>query len=244
MSKFRSVFVGVALLAGSLAGMASAAVMQATYMGTVFDSSDPTNLFGAGGGSSLDGLAFKAVFIYDPATPGASRKTTSTSDYVLGGTLLGVPSPMRSARLTINEHTASVDAGYFGAIGSASSRDFSSVSHNSFNDVFTPSRGILSNVISAFAASDSPLFPLDLDSSVPLTSLGSDPSGGGAFRIPLLFPGCPGCVVESVTEGRLSPSSVQIAPIPIPAALPLLASGLAGLGFVAFRRGRRGQAAA
>ena len=72
MSKFRCVFVGVALVAGSLAGMASAAVMQATYRGIVDDDGayDTTNLFGAG--THLGGLAYKLVFVYDPATPGAT----------------------------------------------------------------------------------------------------------------------------------------------------------------------------
>ena len=88
--------------------------MQAIYRGTVSSGVDGAGLFGAG--QDLTGLGFRAIFVYDPDTPGATRETTPDLDVIFGGTGPGGTSPMRSASLTINEHTQFVDPQFLGNI--------------------------------------------------------------------------------------------------------------------------------
>src|SRR5262245_13619151 len=101
-----------ALVAFSLP--ASAGTMKAVYTGTVSGSYDQTNEFGLGTGTGvLDGQAFTATFIYDPATPGALHPTYDDGDYgekhLYGGPAYGVPSPVTSAVLTIGGVSHSLD---------------------------------------------------------------------------------------------------------------------------------------
>jgi hypothetical protein len=238
-SRLAALLLGAAALGGSLAQPASAVTMQAVYTGTVLNSIDRTNRFGAG--SSLDGLAFRAVFIYDPATPGASRNTTSTTDEVTGGTLLGVPSPMQSIKLTINRHSESFHPSFFANVEAANV-------DGSFGTIFQDgvhARELVGGqaISSVNARAGGGLFPASLDSSIPLTSLGPPGVLRGTFDfLQCTFEPSGACFIDQTTRttGSLSASSVRVAPIPVPAALPLLASGLAAFGIVAFRRRREG----
>ena len=191
--------------------------MQAIYRGTVSSGVDGAGLFGAG--QDLTGLGFRAVFVYDPDTPGATRETTPDLDVIFGGTGPGGTSPMRSASLTINEHTQFVDPQFLGNILTERSQ----ISHNGV--FLSPEEG---RQVAAFADSSAFLFPTSLDTPVSfraLTAIG----GGFFFFNSSEFP--------AQTDGSLAPKSLNIAPIPLPATVSLLASGLAAFGLFAFRHG-------
>jgi len=244
MTKFRTaVLAGVVLGLVGIASTSFAATMVATYKGTVFNSINQLNLFGTK--NSLDDLAFEAVFVYDPATPGALRETGDNFDLVSGGGT-GTVSPIQFARLTINGHSMSLG----GVSSLIQAQDFPGIFNSIAHGVGFNQAGLFGN-LNAQAASGVPPLPLfraDLDSSVALTALGSglgaDPRGEGHFFVSrCIIVTDAGCQEIKGTGGLLAPTSVTIAQIPIPAALPLLASGVAGLGIVAFRRRRRGHAA-
>jgi hypothetical protein len=91
------VLAACALLA---AAPASAAVMVATYVGTVSGGLDYGDVFGLGAGTSLAGQAFTETFTYDTQAgiddgdPGFYQERD-------GGTAWGAPSPMLGAALII-----------------------------------------------------------------------------------------------------------------------------------------------
>ena len=215
MPRLRLVLVGAALAAVCLAGMVSAATMQAIYRGTVSSGVDGAGLLGAG--QDLTGLGFKAVFIYDTDTPGATRETTPNSDAIFGGTGPGGTSPMRSASLTINKHAQFVHPQFLGDILT----ERSAISHNGV--FLSPDEA---DQVAAFADSSAFLFPTSL--GTPVSAAALTPIGGGIFFFNSSeFP--------AQTDGSLATKSLHIAPIPLPATVPLLASGLAAFGFFAFR---------
>jgi hypothetical protein len=242
MARFRLILVGAGILA-AMSGAASAVTMQAVYTGTVFAGSDLTNVFGAG--SSLDGLSFRMTFAYDPETPGASRTTDAVRDEVFGGPVSGFTSPMRSAKLTINKHTERFRTDSAG-VTTYNIGTYSVISHGTFFEASDTKISKISQ-LDGFADSSSALFLADLDASVPRTSLSlaGSPSGIGHFFIgECAFNSAGGCDETVRTIGTLAPSSLAIAPIPLPAGLPLLASGLAVLGFAGLRQRRDGRPAA
>ena len=172
MPRLRLVLVGAALAAVCLAGMVSAATMQAIYRGTVSSGVDGAGLFGAG--QDLTGLGFKAVFIYDTDTPGATRETTPNSDVIFGGTGPGGTSPMRSASLTINKHTQFVHPQFLGSILT----ERSAISHNGV--FLSPDKA---DQVAAIADSSAFLFPTSLDTPVSAAAL--TPIGGGILLLQL-----------------------------------------------------------
>jgi hypothetical protein len=99
---------GVVAVCGLLAAApASAAVMVATYVGTVSGGIDYGNVFGQGAGASLAGQAFTETFTYDTqlgiddGEPGFYQEQD-------GGTAWGAPSPMLGAALIIAGRTYDV----------------------------------------------------------------------------------------------------------------------------------------
>lgn len=72
-------------------------------------------------------------------------------------------------------------------------------------------------------------------------ALGLPPSlcGGGNFEFSTCTEnGAGGCVTDTSTIGAFHAETVRVAPVPVPAALPLFASALAGLGHLPRRRRR------
>jgi hypothetical protein len=96
-NRLAGVLATCALLA---AAPASAAVMVATYVGTVSGGLDYDDVFGLGAGASLAGQAFTETFTYDTQAgiddgdPGFYQERD-------GGTAWGAPSPMLDAALII-----------------------------------------------------------------------------------------------------------------------------------------------
>lgn len=223
------------VLAWGMAGPASAVTMQATVTGLV--ASNTTNelaMFGTD--QSLNGLGFNLVFTYDPETPGARRVTTTTEDAVSGGTDYpgGGISPIRSAALTINQHTVSIAPRNWGVVyaNNAPVTSFYGLTGQS-SSVREGNVGVLDATFGVVRTARSPR----VDDAIPLTHV---VVGQGSFY----FLECAltddlSCVGPApITSGSLHPDSVSIAAVPIPAALPLLASTLAALGLAGLRRRR------
>ena len=82
--------------------------------------------------------------------------------------------------------------------------------------------------VAAFADSSAFLFPTSLDTPVSFRALTAI-EGRFFFFNSSEFP--------AQTDGSLAPMSLNIAPIPLPATVSLLASGLAAFGLFAFRHG-------
>jgi hypothetical protein len=92
----------------AVAGTAAATTYTATYTGIV-EGTDTDGLFSAPG-TNLNGVAFTAVFTYNPALFGtAAQITNADTDQVSGGSFFGTTSPILSDSLTINGISLSVD---------------------------------------------------------------------------------------------------------------------------------------
>src|ERR1700687_869903 len=95
--KLVSIVAGVAMLGG--VSQASAAIMDVTYTGTVYQGTDTLGVFGGG---SLVGLSWVATYTYDTSL--GYRDTTTNHDNVWGGPYYGSTStsPVLSSMITIN----------------------------------------------------------------------------------------------------------------------------------------------
>ena len=97
------VFVAAAALVLVAASPAAAAIMLATYTGSVLSGVDNANLFGFGQGAGLTGKAFTATFLYDTEA-GLDNGEPGYYEERGGGSAwgLGVSNPILAATLTIN----------------------------------------------------------------------------------------------------------------------------------------------
>ena len=148
--------------------------------------------------------------------------------------------------MTINKHTEHFKTEYFGV--ARNSRFITGVlMQRSVTFVDNEGREREFSSLDAPVRSALGLFPFSLDAPVPRTRVTErDQLLDGQFF--LLTQACShdggSCSVTQDTSGFLSMKTVQVAPIPLPAALPLLATGFAVLGFAGFRRRRDGAPAA
>lgn len=104
MRRHTALAAGIAL-ALVASGSASAAILVATYTGTVKDGFDLTGEFGVAG-ADLTGLSYVSVYRYDTAR-GVRTTVPGVSDEVLGGSFYGATSPVLSGSVTINGITQS-----------------------------------------------------------------------------------------------------------------------------------------
>jgi hypothetical protein len=101
---------GLALGALTLAvPAANAAVMQATFSGTIYSGYDTTGEFGAAGSDLLD-QAISLTFTYDTSV---GFQSSPGFEQVIGGPGYGGPSPMISSVVTINGQSQSLGSGYY-----------------------------------------------------------------------------------------------------------------------------------
>lgn len=128
---------------------ASAAIVTATYTGSVSGTSeagdtggafDNTGVFGAL--TDLEGLAYTAVFIFD--TNLGLRATASDQDFLVGGSDAGVTSPLLSAMLTIEGVAHAFSASRSGVAFHATNGIDSAAQHLAAGD---PAEGFLSAVL-------------------------------------------------------------------------------------------------
>ena len=244
MSHFRSVVLLGAVLA-SLAGVptpASAIPMQAVYTGTVGSGSDLTGLFGLGANSDLSGLGFTMSFIYDPATVGAHRFTDASEDSVLGGSLSGFTNPFLSAIIAINGQSQSVAGDYESSALNTNNADIGSPFSITQQHVIAESDDGLTQVFRQLLGSvslASLAIPVDLETAFSLDLIGN---ASGSFHLSS-YDYVNG-LTNYNTSGSLNATHLTVSrygdvpEIPLPAALPLLLSAIAGLGILARRRKR------
>jgi hypothetical protein len=98
------ILAGATACALLAAAPASAAIMIATYVGSVSASTTYVDVFGTGLGAGLDGQTFTATFTYDTET-GLDGSEPGYYEERDGGSAWGAPSPMLGANLTINSVT-------------------------------------------------------------------------------------------------------------------------------------------
>jgi hypothetical protein len=234
--RLRKMVAGAATAALLLAANpVAAAVMIATYDGTVASGTDNIGYFTTPGGD-LSGLTYRASFTYDTAV--GSRTTDAFMDSIQGGTFWGAPTPILSASITIGTATAS-----FGSNGRGSAAYFLSgppyqIAHETEFDSGTDYEFL------AFApfVADQP--PNTLEQAFSST-------GAGCFLLCGSFSARHGAIGFDYT-GTLNVASVEIAPvgsvvgaIPEPATWATIILGAGGTGAMLRRRRRQalGQAA-
>jgi hypothetical protein len=233
--QFKSVVLCGVACAGlfALSATSFAVPMKAVYTGTVGTSYDQTNLFGQGTGSNvLNGQAFTLTYLYDPDTVGAYQYGSPVESQVYGGTAYGVPSPMQSATLTISGLSQTMGGNYFGRVdqgnaGSAYSYHYAV----DFSD-----NGVLQNYdfVQTYAYGPAAAIPVDLNAPYFLATLFTQ---YGYFYF-TNYDYALGAYTTN-TQGTLNFATLTVSPVsavPLPAALPLFAAGLGGLGIIARRR--------
>jgi hypothetical protein len=144
------------------------------YKGSVLDGSGPDDLglFGPAG-ASLVGHSFVATFEMD--TSKGIPRFTATENYIHGGSLYGVDSPMVSATLEIDGKTADVGTGLSDSVQSFLGQ--TGVANQQSHAASSASNSILLDVINASSASVGNI-PFTIDA--PLTfNLDSSVVGGG-----------------------------------------------------------------
>jgi hypothetical protein len=144
------------------------------YKGSVIDGSGPDDLglFGPTG-ASLFGHNFVATFELD--TSKGIPLFTATENYIHGGSLYGVDSPMVSATLEINGKEADVGTGLSDSVQSFLGQ--SGIANQQSHEASSPSNSILLDAISASPASAGNI-PFTID--IPLTfSFDASVIGGG-----------------------------------------------------------------
>lgn len=219
----------IAIAAASWGGAVSAAVMRAVFAGTVAPGAvDGMGLFDAG--TDLGGLHYELGFVYRTYRPDITfgHVTTPVSEEAFGGAFYqGEASPIVESWIRINDRTATAGGTWAGRARTASDGPLGSTLDFAADDI-----GPLTRYLHASARGLSGTFPARLATKLPLTELvaGSGyPNGTGYFFFNDFDAGL-------VTEGDLEATSVRIAPVPVPGAIALLASGLASLALVARRR--------
>jgi hypothetical protein len=109
--KLVSVVAGVAMLGG--VSQASAAIMDVTYTGTVYSGYDTFGFFGIAG-ASLVGSSWVATYTFDTLSSPSTSYSSSSQNYVYGGSQYGNTSPVLSSMITINGVGKAVDGSYLG----------------------------------------------------------------------------------------------------------------------------------
>ena len=187
-------------------------LMQATYTGVVISGTDDSHIFG--NANSLDGQAYTAIFRYDTAV---GHQSTAILDQIIGGLAMGTRNPVIHASIRING--LSYDFSNL-ASGEVTYTDGKAVFHSAQDQGHN--NGIyLAEYFDQFDV------PVDLSATFTTTGSGLLPPGFARFGNGSAF---------------LSVKSLQVATVstvPLPAGLPLLASGVVAIGLIGRRRRNR-----
>jgi hypothetical protein len=221
----------------SISDSAFALTMKAVYEGTVSGSYDETDLFGKGSGSNvLDGQTFSLTYVFDPDLPGVVNASSFASSSVYGGTFYRATNPTLSALLNIGGTTFSMRADWFGF--TANSNDGpTSFSYVNLGDNSVTGTSYETYRIYAYAFDATKVVPLDMT-----TPFSIDPVSGfaGAFSFTQYNFSTNGYSLN--TYGNLDVKSLnvsRVSAVPVPAALPLLVTGLAMAGAISRRKKKK-----
>jgi hypothetical protein len=226
---------------------ASAVTMKAVYTGTVYSSYDQTNVFGQGLGAVLDGLSYTLTYIYDPSTVGAGRSTDATYDQAFGGFGYGnLPTPKISTTLKIgNTSQQSINNSYqdlYYQINDGVS--YSYAQHASF-DYFND--GLNNKYDYLYSSGYDYSFGIPADLETPYSIALSLVNYSSYFQFADYD--YASSVYTRYAFGYLAPTSLTVSrfdgpsQVPVPAALPMLASGIGAIGLIARRRAKKRSAA-
>jgi hypothetical protein len=207
-----------ALLCVVSAPPAEATVVYVTYTGTISSGSDSGGVFGQAG--SLRGESFTASYVFDT---GSFADTSSTENFVFGGTTFGTPSPLIDpAVLTIGGVSINIRGNSVGEIqGINGPGAFSEQLHRAYdtngsaveNSIFNFSGGLPASITTPF--------------TYHVTSSDGGSSDFSAF-------GASGNMsVDTLTVSLTPLSPVPLHPLPLLGQMLLM--GL-GFGFLAYRK--------
>jgi hypothetical protein len=219
---FKSIAVLVAVLLGLVTPARAVpvnALMQASFSGVIVSGNDAHNIFG--GSLLLDGEAFLATFKYDTTI---GRHTSPVIDQIFGGLSLGSKSPIISASITINN----VSYDFLGwGYGEAS------LSQGGGRGSFYLSAQdpLYGTGLSLTEYRNDAALPISLSTPFSLAGANLLPPGSYAQGLVNFGSGSADLAIHSITVTSLSP-------VPLPAGLPMLVSGIMALGFTARRSGK------
>lgn len=236
---------------------AEATTMKATYTGILTQFEDYQNTFGAGIGQGLlIGENIIASFYFD--TDGATTQSSNTPyprawQETYGGSIYDPdrPMPVLAATIKINGHTEVLTGGeYFGLarnfqLGGEAPNDRSTAEHN-FAAALIPNGYLQGIPVSEAAANGTAahnVIPLDLNTPF-VTDL---VLGAGGWRKFIYTVDSNGhYTVTGVTTGQFNTTHLEVTvadsipgdttAVPLPASLPLLVSGVLGLGWLGRRK--------
>jgi hypothetical protein len=207
---------------------AAAATMRAVYIGTIADGTDETGVFGSAG-ADLGGLSFEVMFVYDTAL--GMRTALPLSDSVTGGTLLGGDSPVLSVRLTVGQGSYRFVPDAQGAASIATDGTTLTLTEHTGERTADTGAVQVSDFLRIGLRTPLVLLP-DLDAAL---SLSDDDS---FFQGSFVVSRTDRLTGDALTyaSGRFFTDAVSIAPVPLPAPVTLLGSGLALLALSSSRR--------
>jgi hypothetical protein len=238
------VLAAVATVTGGAAG---AAVIEATWTGTVFSGYDETDFWGTGS-TDLAGLSYTMTFTYDTAL-GARSTVPGVSDYVFGGgAYFGSPAtPILSASLKINGVTGSSAGSHSGqALTNDAAGGINYFTTYASDSVLLPNGtatdALMYGYFSDYGQAAGLFTPGSLDAPFAVSGLGGQDCSAmfcGAFLFSLLDPFA--VQYTYYTQGFLSVDSltvrdITVAPIPLPASALMLLAAVGGMIGVRKRR--------
>ncbi len=211
-----------------------AVTVYVTYTGTVSSGVDNLGLFGPVN-ADLTGSAYTASYVFDVAFGQNNYNLQSaTLNHIYGGSAFSPPhdvSPSMGASLTIAGFSQFIGGSYFGSISGRNDGGVAGFAAQS-NEVASASADLYFYIFNSLGASSG--LPAAIDSAFSYTVLPGDTAVGlfhtSGSNFIYLTP-------ETLTVSLTAPGAT-----PLPAALPLFASGLGGLGLLGWRRKRKAQA--
>ena len=208
---------------------ASAAIIDATFTGTIKDGTDGLGLFGTAG-ADLTGLPFTLTIEYTTSLPG-TYFPSPTRNTLEGGSSLGLPDPIISSVLRVNGVPSPNVRGSFDTFNEGANGNPCCVNQIAFSVADSSNHYSIgfSNSLSSLTGD----IPATLD--VPLSfTPGPDDAGFGSFGF-------------SSTTGDFGPGtltySIPTTGVPEPSTWAMILIGVAGLGYAGYRRVRAPPAA-